>query len=59
MSIEKTSRVVMLSGGDESVQLLGKHDRHFSLVEDIFAVRLIPKGHELVIEGPSGDVDAV
>ncbi len=59
MSIEKTRRVVMLSGGDESVQLLGRHDRHFSLVEDKFTVRLIPKGHELVIEGPQDDVDTV
>lgn len=49
----------MLSGGDESVQLLGKHDRHFALVEDKFAVRLIPRGHELEIEGAEEDVEVV
>lgn len=49
----------MLAGGDESVQLLGRHDRHFNLVEGKFDVRLIPRGHELVIEGGAEDVEAV
>ncbi len=49
----------MLSGGDESVQLLGKHDRHFNLIEDSFNVRLIPKGHELYIEGSPEDVEVI
>jgi len=49
----------MLSGGDESVQLLGKHDRHFDLIEDSFNVRLIPKGHELYIEGSPEDVEVI
>jgi len=53
------TRSIMLKGGDESVQLLGNHDRHFSLVEDKFSVRLIPRGHELVIEGFSDDVESV
>jgi phosphate starvation-inducible protein PhoH and related proteins len=52
-------RSVMLTGGDESVQLLGKHDRHFSLIEDKFNVRLIPKGHELIIEGAEDDVESI
>jgi len=55
----KSSRTVVLKGGDESVQLLGKHDRHFRLIEDCFAVRLIPKGHELAIEGSPEDVEQV
>jgi len=54
-----TSRTVMLTGGDESVQLLGRQDRHFSLIEDKFAVHLIPKGHELVIEGAPEDVEVL
>jgi len=54
-----TSRTVTLAGGDEAVQLLGKQDRHFSLVEDKFDVRLIPRGHELVIEGNAEDVEAL
>ena len=49
----------MLTGGDESVQLFGKQDRHFTLIEDNFDVRLIPRGHELIIEGCSKDVEAV
>lgn len=57
---EKTiTRNVLLASGEESVQLLGKHDRHFSLIEDKFDVRLIPKGHELAIEGAPEDVEAV
>jgi phosphate starvation-inducible protein PhoH and related proteins len=54
-----TSQTILLASGDESVQLLGKHDRHFTLVEDTFAVRLIPKGHELIIEGAPQDVETV
>ncbi len=54
-----TSRTITLASGDEAVQLLGKQDRHFSLIEDKFDVRLIPKGHELLIEGNSEDVEAL
>ncbi len=54
-----TSKTITLAGGDESVQLLGKQDRHFSLVEDRFNVRLVPRGHELSIEGEAEDVDAL
>ncbi len=52
-----TTKTVTLTGGDEAVQLLGKQDRHFSLIEEKFDVRLIPKGHELIIEGQVEDVD--
>jgi phosphate starvation-inducible protein PhoH and related proteins len=55
----KSSRTILLAGGDESVQLLGKHDRHFSLIEEKFDVRLIPKGHELLIEGAHEDVENI
>ncbi len=54
-----TSRTVTIASGDEAVQLFGKQDRHFSLVEDNFNVRLIPKGHELVIEGEAEAVEAI
>jgi len=54
-----SSKTILLTGGDESVQLLGKHDRHFSLIEDNFCVRLIPKGHELIIEGSADDVEVI
>lgn len=57
MSEEAISRTVLLQGGDESVQLLGKFDRHFPLIEENFAVRLIPRGHELLIEGPPEEVE--
>lgn len=59
MTEKNNCRSVMLTGGDESVQLLGKHDRHFSLIEDKFDVRLIPKGHELIIEGAEDDVESI
>ncbi len=59
MAINNTSRTITLASGDEAVQLLGKQDRHFSMVEDKFNVRLIPKGHELVIEGDAEDVEAL
>ncbi|HSW36128.1 MAG TPA: PhoH family protein [Candidatus Limnocylindrales bacterium] len=59
MADNVTSRTILLAGGDEAVQLLGTHDRHFALVENKFAVRLIPKGHELNIEGKPEDVEAL
>ena len=49
----------MLKDPAESVQLLGKHDRHFGLIEEKFNLRLIPRGHELLIEGSSEDVECV
>ncbi len=59
MSDNKTSRTVVLDSADESVQLLGRHDSHFNLIEASFGVRLIPKGHELIVEGTPGDVETV
>lgn len=56
---KNNGRSVILTGGDESVQLLGKHDRHFSLIEEKFDVRLIPKGHEIIIEGTQEDVEKI
>src|SRR5690606_41292262 len=53
------SRTVVLESGDESVQLLGKYDQHFALVESEFPVRLLPRGHELAIEGPPEAVEPV
>jgi phosphate starvation-inducible protein PhoH and related proteins len=55
--VEVASRTVLLQSGEESVRLLGKYDRHFNLVEESFAVRLIPRGHELIIEGPPDEVE--
>ncbi|MEW5784668.1 MAG: PhoH family protein [Bacillota bacterium] len=57
MNEQLTSRTVLLDSGDESILLLGKHDQHFALIEDSFAVRLIPRGHELIIEGPADEVE--
>lgn len=59
MAESLANRTVMLKSGEEAVQLLGKQDRHFSMVEDKFNVHLIPKGHELVIEGPPGEVESL
>lgn len=57
MNEEAVSRKVLIQSGDESVQLLGKFDQHFNLVEENFSVRLIPSGHELLIEGPPEEVE--
>ncbi len=59
MADNTTSRTVLLDSADESIQLLGKHDSHFNLIEDSFDVRLIPKGHELIVEGNPEDVETV
>lgn len=59
MTNNLVSRSITLKGGDEAVQLFGKNDRYFRLVEDRFDLRLMPRGHELVIEGPKEDVECV
>ncbi len=57
MNEQVTSRTILLESGNESVQLLGKYDQHFALIESAFPVKLIPRGHELMIEGPSEAVE--
>lgn len=59
MNEQVTSRTVLLESGDESVQLLGKYDQHFTLIESAFPVKLIPRGHELMIEGPLEAVESL
>lgn len=59
MDEEITSRTVLLESGEESLKLLGKYDQHFNLIEENFAVRVIPGGHELTIEGPPAEVEPV
>lgn len=57
MNKRDTSRTVLLESGGESVQLLGNYDQHLTLIESEFPVRLIPRGHELIIEGPPEAVE--
>ncbi len=59
MTEKITNRTVLLNNADESVLLLGRHDSHFKLIEDRFEVRLIPKGHELIVEGCPEDVETI
>lgn len=44
---------------DEVFPLLGKFDEHISLVEESFAVRIIPRGDELSFQGKKEDVERV
>ncbi|MGI6318216.1 MAG: PhoH family protein [Dethiobacteria bacterium] len=44
---------------DEVLPLLGKFDEHLSLVEENFAVRIIPRGDELSFSGEEKDVAKV
>src|SRR5690554_3461302 len=44
---------------DEVLPLLGKFDEHLSIVEEKFAVRIIPRGDELSFSGKEEDVNRV
>ncbi|NLA12164.1 MAG: PhoH family protein [Firmicutes bacterium] len=57
MAGKTVSRAVVLESGDESLQLFGRHDRYFNLIEDNFDVHLLPRGFELLIEGPAEEVE--
>ena len=59
MSEKLSSRSVWLESSEESVQLLGKYDQHFNLVEELFDVKIIPRGNEIIIEGPDQEVEPV
>jgi phosphate starvation-inducible PhoH-like protein len=48
-----------LKNMDEVLPLLGKFDEHLSLVEENFAVRIIPRGDELSFSGEEEDVGKV
>jgi phosphate starvation-inducible PhoH-like protein len=59
LSEKLSSRSVWLESSEESVQLLGKYDQHFNLVEELFDVKIIPRGNEIIIEGPDQEVEPV
>ena len=48
--------MVIFESSAESMQLLGEFDRHIQVVEQIFDVRLIPRGLTFTIEGPEREV---
>jgi phosphate starvation-inducible PhoH-like protein len=50
---------IYLNNMDEVLPLLGKFDEHLSLVEENFAVRIIPRGDELSFSGEEEDVNKV
>lgn len=59
MENQQVSKVVLLESATESMQLLGKFDRHIQLIEQAFTVRIIPQGLTLTVEGPAQEVTPV
>ena len=59
MTEEFDEHKLYLNNMDEMLPLLGKFDEHLSLVEENFAVRIIPRGDELSFSGEEEDVDKV
>ena len=59
MTEEFDEHKLYLNNMDEVLPLLGKFDEHLSLVEENFAVRIIPRGDELSFSGEEEDVDKV
>ena len=52
-------QMVVLQSIDESFPLLGKFDEHIQLIEESFAVQVIPRGDELYLKGQKEDVESV
>lgn len=50
------SQKLILDNDEEVLLLLGRFDEHINLVEEHFQARLIPRGHEVIIEGEEEDV---
>ncbi|HHX87973.1 MAG TPA: phosphate starvation-inducible protein PhoH, partial [Firmicutes bacterium] len=59
MANKRVSKVVLLEIAAESMQLLGKFDRHINSVEQAFAVKIIPQGLNIIIEGPEKEATPV
>ncbi len=59
MAEEFEEQKIYLNNMDEVLPLLGKFDEHLSLVEENFAVRIIPRGDELSFSGEEEDVNKV
>ena len=59
MTEEFDEHKLYLNNMDEVLPLLGKFDEHLSLVEENFAVRIIPRGDELSFSGEEKDVAKV
>ncbi len=56
MENKQVGKAVVLESASESMQLLGKFDRHIQMVEQMFSVRIIPRDLTLTIEGPEQEV---
>ena len=54
-----TEQKVVLQSVDETFPLLGKFDEHIPLIEESFALRVIPRGDELYLQGEKEDVELV
>lgn len=59
MSKVPAEQKVVLQSLDETFPLLGKFDEHIALIEESFAVRVIPRGDELYLQGDKEDVERV
>lgn len=57
MKGSQTERKVYLKDMDEVLSLLGKFDEHLSLIEENFAVRVVPRGDELSLQGEAEEVE--
>lgn len=53
---DTVSQKIIFENDEESLILLGRFDEHLNLVEEHFKARVIPRGHELIIEGEEEDV---
>jgi len=53
---DTVTQKIILEKDEESLSLLGRFDEHLNLVEKYFDVRLIPEGHELILEGEKEEV---
>lgn len=59
LSQELAEQKILLQDLEESFPLLGKFDEHIPLIEEYFAVRVIPRGDELYLQGDKTDVEQV
>lgn len=50
---------IPIGGTEEALQLFGRNDVHLKIIEQVFPVKLVLRGEELIVTGESADVEKV
>ena len=50
---------ILVSDNDKALELFGRNDAHLKLIEQAFPVKIVPRGNEVILQGPPAEVERV